>query len=255
MRIEEIYNHKHKLSGTPLPVRNLFILPAFFLTLFSGSFLFNISTALLVLILTLYYTCVNFKKVLKLYTYPILFIVLGCLTIAFKFNSSSPFFPGSNWDFGFDMDSVKQALNILSRSIAIVCIVCFGLLTHTISEISTALRFLRIPGLFVEIFILTYKFIFNLSSTSRVMHKAQLSRQGYMSKKNNIKAFTLLSSAIFRRAIQQSNHLAIAIDVRLGSGNIHFISKKNNFNAKQLFAPLLLMFSLLVSFIILNTHG
>lgn len=254
MVLQEIYNYKHKLAGTPLIIRALYIFPAFVLALFSNSVAFNISVILIYVFIAQLITKISLKRILRLYTYPVLFIVLGCLTIAFSFNSSTPIFPNSQLNIGFDSENIRLATQILSRSIALVCIVIFWLLTNTISEISEAMRFLRIPNLFIEIFVLTYKFIFNLSTVSKIMYTAQLSRQGYM-KRNKVYAFTQLFSAVFRKAMQQSHQLAIAADVRLGNGCFYFLRKKNCFRMEQLITPTILLLLLLTSFLIVKTHG
>ena len=255
MVLQEVYNHRHKLVGIPLIIRSLYVFPAFALTLFSNSAAINITTILIYLFITQLITKISFKKILKLYTYPLLFIILGCLTIAFSFNSSTPIFPGSQLNFGFEGEDIRLATQILLRSIAIVCIVFFWLLTHTISEISEAMRFLRLPNLFIEIFGLTYKFIFNLSTVSKIMYTAQLSRQGYINRRNKVYAFTMLSSAVFRKAMQQSHHLAIAADVRLGNGCFYFLRKKNRFKLRQLIVPSALLLLQLTSYLIVKAHG
>ncbi len=255
MIIEELYNHTHKLADVPMVVRSFYIFPALIGVLFFNSVVFNLNLIVIFLLLTLFITRIQVRKVLRLYSIPLVFIAFGCLTIASSFDSIKPFISIGHFHLGFDRENVKLALFIFSRSIAIVCIVFFGLLTHTVSEIATSMKFIGLPHLFIEIFILTYKFIINLAYISKEMYTAQLSRQGYMNKRNNISSFTCLLSGIFRRAIQQANYLAIAIDARSGGNSFCFVSKEKSFKKQQLISPALLLLLLVVLFLIERRYG
>lgn len=255
MNLSELYNHKHKLSNSPLYIRILYVIPAFVMAFLSGSLLFNVIVIVSFLLLTQIITDIQLKRLIKLYSYPLVFIVFGCITIAFTLNSSSPLFTFFNWQFGFDSENMMLSFHILSRSLAIICVTFFGLLTHSVSEISAIMKTLRVPNLFVELFLLTYKFIFELSFVSNMMYTAQVSRGAYMGKSDLLKAFSMLSSAVFRNAILQCNRVAIAIDVRLGDEGVCFLRKENCFRVQQLFVPVAFFIGLLISFLILMENG
>ncbi|MGM0567553.1 MAG: CbiQ family ECF transporter T component [Bacteroidota bacterium] len=131
----------------------------------------------------------------------------------------------------------------------------FYLLTHTISEISEAMYKSKFPNLLVELFGLSYKFIHNLWSIGKTMLIAQNCRLAYSNRQNRIYAFSLLLSAVFRKALIQTSQLEIAINSRLGDGHFYFVNPKRGFYKTQIMAPLLLSVFLTGLYLIFENYG
>ena len=75
-----------------------------------------------------------------------------------------------------DSENIIIAQLSFFRSISIISIVFGILLTHSISDISLLMKKAGIPVLFVEIFVLTYKFVNNLIVLSKMLYTAQKCR-------------------------------------------------------------------------------
>ncbi|WP_111708540.1 energy-coupling factor transporter transmembrane component T family protein [Lutibacter citreus] len=235
MLIEDLYNYNHKLSKTPVVIKSLYVLPAFILSIISTNLFFHSSIIIIFLIAIIYVTQQPILKLLKLFLIPSAFIFLGCLTLLISIN-----FKG-NWStfIYFNKETLPVATTILFRSYAIVSVVYFWLLTHTISEIAEIMYACKIPRLFVELFVLIYKFIHMLMHTTKTMLIAQKCRMGYSSiRKNSINSFVNLFGAVFKQSMQQTSQIEIAMDSRLGNNEYLFVKPKVDFNLKKIIIPL-----------------
>ncbi len=247
MLIEDVYNYNHKLAKTPVVLKSLYVLPAFILSIISTNLFFHIGIFSLFLIATIYVTQQPIFQLLKLFLIPSTFIGIGCLTLLLSVN-----FEG-NWStfMYLNKETLPVALAIFFRSYAIISMVYFWLLTNTISEIATLMYACKIPSLFVELFVLIYKFIYMLMYTTKSMLIAQKCRMGYAStRKNSINAFAYIFGVVFKQAMMQTSQIEIAMDARLGNNEYLFVKPKVNFNIKKITIPLAVNIAIVAAFII-----
>ncbi len=255
MIIQSIYNYQHQLAKVPLAIRAFYVLPAFLLLIASDSRLYHFCLFAVFLLMSWYIAKIPFGRLLQLYTYPLLFILTGCITIVISVGVENPLVSINDVGLGIDPTNAVVAQTIFFRSLAILSIVWFYLLTHTISEISDVMHKCKLPGLLVELFVLSYKFINNLWSVGKNMLIAQNCRLAYSSHGNKIHTASLLVAAIFRKALIQTNQLEIAIDARLGEGRFYFLSPHRRYVKKQLIAPLVISACLTGLFFICKNYG
>ena len=247
MLIEDLYNYNHKLAKTPVVIKSLYVLPAFILSIISTNFFFHISVIVIFLIAIIYVTQQSILKLLKLFLIPSAFILIGCLTLLVSINLNG------NWRtfIYLNNETLPVAISILFRSYAIVSVVYFWLLTHTISEIAEIMYTCKIPSLFVELFVLIYKFIHMLMHTTKTMLIAQKCRMGYASIRNNsINTFSNLFGAVFKQSMQQTSQLEIAMDSRLGNNEYLFVKPKVGFNLKKVIIPIAVNIIIISAFIL-----
>jgi|GEM_PF-2091587 len=255
MFLNDIYNYNHRLADHPVFVKSLYVAPAFLFLLFSESMLFKAFVLAGYFLLTLRIARISFGKLIKLYSIPVFFILTGCVTIALSADSSKPFISFQGYSLGFEHSGLLLAGEIFLNSTGIVSVVFFGLLTFSISDISIGMRFLRLPVIFVDLFILTYKFIFFLSRAANSMMIAQKSRLAYISSKSNIFHFSLLVSSVFRKAFKQTHALEIASNSRLSDDKFVFVKEKKNATKEKLIGPLALTICFTTLFVILEFYG
>lgn len=251
MLIEQLYNYKHRLSKTHPLVKSLYVLPAFVLAIISEEFMFHLCVFFLFFIGILIVAKISFIKLLKLFSIPAIFILMGCLTLLFSFESTGLEEQMIPLTIGIDKTTYPIAISILFKSFAIVSVVYFWLLTNTISQIAAIMYACRIPQLFVEIFVLTYKFIFMLTSTTKSMLIAQKCRMGYSSvRKNSIDNFATLFGAVFKQAMHQTEQIEIAMDSRIGNNEYLFVRSKQDFVFRSIIKPVTVGFFLFSLFIV-----
>ncbi|SNR51464.1 Energy-coupling factor transporter transmembrane protein EcfT [Lutibacter agarilyticus] len=247
MLIKDLYNYNHKLVKTPVVIKSLYVLPAFILSIISTNIFFHIGIVVIFLIAIIYVTQQSILKLLKLFLIPSAFIFIGCLTLLVSINLNG------NWHtyIYFNKETLPVAISILFRSYAIVSVVYFWLLTHTISEIAEIMFVCKITSLFIELFVLIYKFIHMLMYTTKTMLIAQKCRMGYASiRKNSINSFVYLFGAVFKQSMLQTSKIEIAMDSRLGNNEYLFVKPKLNFDIKKITIPLAVNMAIVAAFII-----
>ena len=247
MLIEDLYNYNHKLVKTPMVIKSLYVLPAFILSIISTNLLFHIGIIAIFLVAIIYVTQQPILKLLKLFLIPTAFIFIGCLTLLVSINFNG------NWQtfIYFNKETLSVTIAIFFRSYAIVSVVYFWLLTNTISEIVALMYACKIPNLFVELFVLIYKFIYMLIYTTKSMLIAQKCRMGYASiRKNSINSFAYLFAAVFKQSMLQTSQLEIAMDSRLGNNEYLFVKPKVSLDIKTTTIPLAINMVIIATFII-----
>ncbi|TLX77010.1 hypothetical protein E9993_04810 [Labilibacter sediminis] len=254
MLISQIYRHQHKLSQLPIWIRAIYVLPCFVLVLCNKSELFNALVSVVYLALSIVVTGVSLRQMLLLFRAPLFFIVTGCLTIALTFNDPHPFFTYKGFSFGWAQGNLSVAVQAFSRSMALVSMVYFGLLTHTISEIAEALKYIRVPKILIELFILTFKFIENLMRSAQQMYTAQKCRLAYNGRKR-LKSLSILVFAILRNAIAQTSQLQVAMESRLLDDKFDFIHPKYKYHPFDVIWPTMITYILFGSFLIIRYYG
>jgi len=253
MLVSQLYNHEHKLSDTSLKVRIVYILPVFILVLLSQSVAFNGVVTFVYLALSCYVTSISLKQLFHLFKIPGFFILTGCLTVAISLHSQQPFLIYKGFSIGFTSEGVQMASITIARSVAILSVVYFGLLTHSISEISEMMHRCRVPKIFIELFVITYKFIQNLIDSAQQLYIAQQCRLAYQ--KNKIKSFSLLGYAIFRTAIERTYHLQNAMDSRSINDNYDFVREVCLFRMRDLKVPVIILCLLIILFLTVLYYG
>ncbi|MBP8791716.1 MAG: hypothetical protein KBE41_01105 [Lutibacter sp.] len=246
MLIEDLYNYNHKLAKTSLILKSLYVFPAFVLSIFSNEIIFHASIFIGYFAAIMVVSKPSILKLLKLFLLPGAFIFIGCFTLLLSIN-----FSGNLKNFiSIDKETYPLAIAIFFRSYAIVSVVYFWLLTNTISEIAALMYRCKIPNLFVELFVLVYKFIHLLMHTTKAMLTAQKCRMGYTStRKNSINSFAYLFGAVFKKSMQQTEQLELAMDARLGNNSYVFVKPLQNFKMNELLMPLTLNIVIVIAFI------
>ena len=82
------------------------------------------------------------------------------------------------------------------------------------------------------------------------MLTAQKCRMGYTStRKNSINSFAYLFGAVFKKSMQQTEQLELAMDARLGNNSYVFVKPLQNFKMNELLMPLTLNIVIVIAFI------
>jgi len=197
----------------------------------------------------------GFKGLLKLYAYPLFFVITGSLVVALSFQVSDPLFQLNGVSIGITPENQAMALAIVSRSLALMSIAFFFFLSHSVSEISEVMRKMKMPALLIELFILSYKYIVGLMASGKSILTAQHCRLAYSGPGNKTYAFSLLISMVFRRAMEQTNQLETSINSRLGDGIFCFVRPEKMLRKKQFIVPVSLNLFLAAMFLIFEYYG
>ena len=219
MIVTQLYNPDHRLAGQPVMVKSAFIALAIVMSFLSESVWFYGFIFFLFFSLVPIVTGIGVFKVFQLLSIPFTFILVGCLTLSFNLQFDQGLPTLTHHKSQFDL-----ALAIFLRSLALVSVVCFWLLTNSIADISCVLRKLYVPFLFIELFILSYKFIFFAIQLSLSLYRSQKSRLGWSNYRKLGKDTSYLANQVFIQSWCLAKRFIHSLDSRMYYQGIAFLS-------------------------------
>jgi cobalt/nickel transport system permease protein len=138
-------------------------------------------------------------------------------------------------------DGLLEGLRISSRIMgAVSLLVVIGFATP-FTEIIAGLSWLRIPRLFVELLMLTYRYIFILLEEAQVIYSAQKNRLGYSGFRRGLSSFGTLSGELTLRAFDHSEKTSLAMAQRGYTGEIPLALQTTPFKMTEVLAALVVL--------------
>lgn len=152
-----------------------FCLFAFILLLSVGNIYFLLSALTLELILLLRWEQIQTNA--KRYAILLFFVFLGALPLAFERIGEEAFFQFLGW--GITQEGIRLASLVMLRSLTSCLLISIMLYLIPIYRLCQILRLWRVPGLFVDLMELSYRYIHLLLERGEYIKDAQLLRLGY----------------------------------------------------------------------------
>lgn len=151
-----------------------------------------------------------------------LFIASMIIILKFLFSGNDALFSANI--FGRNItgykDGLIEGLTIASRIIGGVSIVvAFGFATP-FAEILAGLSWFKVPKSFVELLMLTYRYIFVLLEDAETIYNAQKNRLGYSGIKKGLSSFGTLTGSLILRAFEHSQKTTLAMVQRGYTGDM-----------------------------------
>ncbi|MCK9276792.1 MAG: cobalt ECF transporter T component CbiQ [Methanoculleus sp.] len=112
------------------------------------------------------------------------------------------------------------AVLLLARVFGGMCSLYFIALTTPMTEVFDILRRLRVPTVFIDLAMLTYRFIFILIEEAGQIYRSQVMRLGYGRFRESVQSFGMLSGALFLRTWESGEALVLAMDARCYDGRL-----------------------------------
>lgn len=172
----------------------------------------------------------------RLLVIPLFFIITSAISILFSFTKDLEGMQSFIWysqiayfSIFISQYNLETALNLIITSIGSVSCLYFLILTTSIQEICIVLRKCKAPLLFVELFELTYRFIFIFLDSMQQIFIAQNARLGYHTLKSSFHSLGVLITSLFQDIFHRSHALTLAMEARGGNhseGYIYFMDHK-----------------------------
>ena len=200
----------------------------------------SLYVSLFVLITMAYLTIVRGRIPLHQYistlTIPIVFVLVGSLTIALSF-ARQPL-GQYNLHLGFfyiytnDADLLRM-VNLMAKAMAAVSALFMMTLSTPSGEIISVMRKVHMPKLFVELMNMIYRYIFVIMETNRKMHDSAESRLGYVDYRTSVKSFTGTASNLLVVSLKKANAYYDALVSRGYDGELRFLEKEKKLDKEQ----------------------
>lgn len=190
------------------------------LTLTAKYIVFSLTITLLAIIMMLSVRMPTKMILVRLFL-PTLFALIILLLQLFMTGATPLFvFSVGGWELTASHEGLERGMKIASRMIAALSIaILLGSVTPA-TEIFRSLRWLRIPQVWVETAMLTYRYIFVLIDLTGNMITAQKLRFGYTNTTNFVRSAGMVAGNVLIRAIDQSIKTHEAMTLRGYNGTI-----------------------------------
>ena len=169
-------------------------------------------------------------------TIPIVFVVVGSLTIALNF-ARTPI-GEINIPLGFCYIYTSRAdlfcmFNLMAKAMAAVSALFMMTLSTPSGEIISVLRKVHVPKLFVELMNMIYRYIFVITETYRKMHDSAESRLGYVDYRTSLKSFSGTASNLLVVSLKKANAYYDALVSRGYDGELRFLEREKKMDSEQ----------------------
>ena len=174
---------------------------------------------------TVFWAKIPLGKYLKMLTVPFAFLFTSILAIVFSFSQDEAVFIWSVnlkvFYVGVTELGLNNALILFLRAMSALGCLYFLTLTTPMDQQLYIMRKLRLPAYFLDLYALTYRFIFILLDESIEIYRAQELRFGYNNLKNSYSSLSILIRVLFERVMNRYQDMEIALDSKLYTGDFH----------------------------------
>lgn len=151
----------------------------------------------------------------------------------------------------FYREGFRDGILMMSKIIGSTSLVLFLSMTTTLDKLLAASRWFKVPGTWVEICLLAYRYIFVLLEDAVTVFDAQRIRLGYTDLRKALYSIGTLAGTIIIRAYDQSVSTYEAMMLRGYKGKAEALSLEDRLMLKDAVAAFIFI-AILVSLLILN---
>ena len=209
----DYYAYNSAIRNWNTSYKMLFAFTAIIAVISSGNFFIPLYTFLFMGFVNTRLARLSIKEYLKALHIPFLFILLGSIAI------------GGN---------IILMLNIILKAASAVSAMYLLTLSTPAGEIIASLKRLHLPGLFIELMYLIYRYIFILSEEVHKMHNAGVARLGYINYRTSCKSFSMMLGNLLIVSLKNSRNYYNAMEARCYNGSLGFYNEKKKISWLQL---------------------
>lgn len=176
--------------------------------------------------------------VLKLYSVPSTFLLLGVVTIAVQVSRTAEgmlLSAGVGGVYlGITDASFQTAAQTFFKSLSAVSCLYFLVLTTPMTEIIHILKQSKVPPMFLDLMLIIYRFIFVFAETAFNIYTSQSSRWGYAGFKRSLRSFGLLFANLWAKSFARSQAIFCCLQSRGYDGEFKVITPVYHWSAANL---------------------
>ena len=194
----------------------------------------NIYVSIAVILMMGYLTVVigelEFDHYISMMTIPIVFMVVGAITIAIGY-SLKPIGEYNLHVFGlfyiyWSRKSLLMAAVLILKAFGAVSCLYMMTLTTPLTELVSVLRKVHLPKLIVELMNMIYRYIFIMLDTYGRLKNSAESRLGYCDFKTSCYSFGQIASNLFIVSLKKANAYYNALEARCYDGELNFLEEE-----------------------------
>lgn len=184
-----------------------------------------------VIILTVAGARIPLKTYAKMLFAPVIYLLISILTIIFSFGFDEIIDPSNfifiktfdflNFYIGIAVGSVEKGSIIALRAVSAISSMYFLILTTSINQQIKVMKKVKLPTVFVEIYVLTYRFIAIFFEEAILIHTAQTMKFGYNNYKNSMNSLSILLKVLFIRIMKRYKDMESILEIKQFDGNFY----------------------------------
>lgn len=219
----DYYAYNSAIKNWNTGYKMIFSFTAIIAVISSDNFFIPVYTFLFIGFINTHLARLSIKEYSRAARIPFLFIILGSIAI------------GGN---------ITLILNIILKAISAASAMYLVTLSTPAGEIIAMLKKLHLPGIFIELMYLTYRYIFILSDEVHKMRNAGVSRLGYINFRTSCKSFSMMLASLLIISLKNSRNYYNAMEARCYNGSLGFYNEKKKITHLQALLFLIYFISL-----------
>ena len=199
----------------------------------------SLATILMMGYLTVVVGELEFDHYISMMTIPIVFMVVGAITIAIGY-SLKPIGEYNLHVFNlfyvyWSKKSLFQALKIILKALGAVSALYMMTLTTPLTELVSVLRKAHMPKLIVELMNMIYRYIFIMLETYTRLRNSAESRLGFCDYRTSLYSFGQIASNLFVVTLKKGTAYYNALEARCYTGELNFLEDVKPVKGWQIF--------------------
>lgn len=186
-----------------------------------GKVYINLIILGLMLYLTLYVARIPWTSYLKAFSIPCGFLILSLLPMVLTFSQTNDFIwaikLGENY-LGIGSWALRDMGRLAVKVLAAISSSFFLVFTTPLNDLIRILKRLKVPNVFIELMVLTYRFIFLFLKEARDIFIAQELKYGYRDWKRSLLSLGLLIKSLFLRLLIRQGEVGAYLATKLYKG-------------------------------------
>jgi len=209
----------------------LFSISLIITSIINSNIYFFVALIIGIIILTVAGARIPLKTYAKMLFAPVIYLLISILTIIFSFGfneiiDSSNFVFIKTFDFlnfyiGIADGSLEKGGIIALRAVSAISSMYFLILTTSINQQIKVMKKVKLPTVFVEIYVLTYRFIAIFFEEAILIHTAQTMKFGYNNYKNSMNSLSILLKVLFIRIMKRYKDMESILEIKHFDGNFY----------------------------------
>ena len=257
MFISETYAYCNGLRGVHPAEKGLFFILTLLIALVNKSLLISLALAALIIIVLVLKARIPLSTILGFMLIPegFVFFSLSVLVLSLTSEATGGLILGewAGYYLIVSFSGIWLAKTVLAKVIGSLTCMIFFIFTTPLVDIIALLHRLKVPGIWLELMVLTYRFIFVLLETAVAIYRAQEARCGFKSRASAFRSLRLLIVNLFGKTLHRSRQLVLGLTSRGYKGMILVPKEFPPLSAIHLLG--IGAFDLVLGIIVLGTAG
>lgn len=193
--------------------------------IFSVPAVIQITLALLLMLATVYSAKITVRRYLLWLIIPVSFLSLSMMGILLSFGRNDDMMLASvrlgSFYIGIYESSLSVAIHVVCRSFTALVATLLFVMSTPFNQLIIIGRKCKIPPLFMEITLLTYRFIFIFFEEMLAIYQIQTLRFGYISMRKSYHSLAILITLLFERVFIRYQHMTTTLKIKLYDDQFH----------------------------------